>query len=135
MAMPAPAPAQGVADCPEIEGGEGHPIELRIGGFVFKAHVRTDRADEDGTRVEGRLISCEREALIVDPDTANIPDHAGVASVLRLLNDFRVSFDLNLADETGCIRAGVDVTDAAGQRAATELDRPLALEICGLPRR
>lgn len=140
VAAPAATDAQASADCPAIADRDAHPIELRIGDFVLRAQVRTDHSDEDGTRLEGRLISCERERVIGEADAPDspdhdVPDHAAMATVLRLLHDFRVAFELGSTDQAGCIRAGVDVRDAAAQRPAAEGGRPLAVEICGLPKR
>jgi hypothetical protein len=141
FAAPAPTHAQAASDCPEIEEGEAHPVELRIGDFVLRAQVRTEATGEDGTRVEGRLISCERDRVIgpaeadAEPDAAEAADVAGVATVLRLLRDFSVALDLGSRDADGCIRAGLDVKDSAGQRPTAGADRPLAVEICGLPQR
>lgn len=144
FAAPAPTHAQGASDCPEIEEGEARPVELRIGDLVLRAQVRTEATGEDGTRVEGRLISCERDRVIGPADAgaeadaadpAEAADVAGVATVLRLLRDFRIAFDLGNPDEAGCIRAALDVQDSAGQRPTAGADRPLAVEICGLPQR
>lgn len=115
--------AQDPGSCPAVEESEAPPIELRIGDFVLRAQVSSDRAETDGTRVEGRLIGCEREQRIGE-------EGADPVSVLRVLQDLRVAFQFT-PEADGCIRAEVDVEDAA--RPADGPDRPLTLQLCGLP--
>lgn len=134
----AQADAQQPLGCPTVEEGDGPPIELRIGDVVLRAEVKSTAAEGgEGTRVEGRLVGCEYERRIpADPDAADAEPGtdpvAGLASALRLLHDLRVGLELGPGEDGRCVRAKVDVADAASG-AAGAAERPLSLELCGLP--
>jgi hypothetical protein len=147
LLAPAPGGAQQAAGCPVVEEGDAPPLELRFGDFVLRAQVKSSTGETgEGARVEGRLIGCEHDPRIpeapVDPaadgpvgvelDRAGDPA-AAFASALRLLHDLRVGLELAPGQDGRCVRASVDVTDAANDFGGTGGDRPLSLELCGLP--
>jgi hypothetical protein len=129
------ADAQQPPDCPTVEADRGIPVELRIGDLVLRAQVSSEVRDSaEGTRVEGRLIGCERapaDAMADDP--SGDPSVQGLTGVLRLLHDLRVGLELGPTQEGRCVRARLDVTDGAGSLPGTSGDGPIALELCGLP--
>jgi hypothetical protein len=129
--------AQQPLGCPVVEDGDGPPIELRIGDFVLRAEVKSVAAEGgEGTRVEGRLVGCEYERRIpADPEAADAePGTEAVAGLaLRLLHDLRVALELAPGDDGRCVRAKVDVADAASAAVDTAAERPLSVELCGLP--
>jgi hypothetical protein len=137
LALAAPTVAQQPADCPAVEDGTGTPVELRIGDFVLRAQVTSDAGvTGEGTRVEGRLVGCERDARIPAPaDDADAvePRANGLGSMLRLLHDLRIGLEMGPAEEGSCMRARLEITDAAGGLVGTAGERPVALELCGLP--
>jgi hypothetical protein len=131
--------AQQPIGCPVAEEGDGPPIELRIGDFVLRAEVKSGVAEGgEGTRVEGRLVGCEYERRIpsepgaaeAEPGTEAV---AGFASALRLLHDLRVGLELAPGADGRCVRAKVDVADATSEAAGTAAERPVSVELCGLP--
>jgi hypothetical protein len=147
LLAPAPGGAQQATGCPVIEEGDAPPLELRFGDFVLRAHVKGSTGETgDGVRVEGRLIGCEHDPRIPEaPDDPAADGPVGVeldrttdpaaafASALRLLHDLRVALELAPGQDGRCVRASVDVTDAASDVGKTAEDRPLSLELCGLP--
>jgi hypothetical protein len=131
--------AQQPLGCPVAEDGAGTPIELRVGDLVLRAQISSERAgDGAGARVEGRLIGCEREQRIgaaeADPDDATGDAPARPVSVLRLLHDLRVAFEV-VPGADGCVRAELDVEESKAGRPADVAERPLTLQLCGLPLR
>jgi hypothetical protein len=132
-----PANAQQPLGCPTVEEGPGTPVELRIGDFVLRAQVTGDAGDAvEGTRVEGRLIGCERDPRIpADPVDGGVADAAplGLGPVLRVLHDLTVGLELGPSRDGRCVRARVDFKDAAGGTAEASGGQPLAMELCGLP--
>jgi hypothetical protein len=136
--LAAPGAAQQPGDCPAVEAGRGTPVEVRVGDMVLRAQISSE-ADQsgEGTRVEGRLIGCERDPRIPPPaDDTPAPaagaEHDGLGSVLRLLHDLRVGFELGPVQDGRCVRAQIDVTDSAGGVPVATRERPLAVELCGL---
>jgi hypothetical protein len=125
LILAGPVEAQEPAGCPAVEEEATVPVELRFGDLVLRARVASGANEAgDGTRVEGRLVGCERTEA--EADVA--PD---VAPVLRLLHDLRLAFELAPVGEDGrCIRAGIEVSDAAGELAGTGSDGPVAVELC-----
>jgi hypothetical protein len=142
LLAPAQSDAQQPAGCPAVEEGAAPPLELRFGDFVLRAQVQSSTgATGEGARVEGRLIGCEYDPRIqeapagpvgVELEPAADPA-AAFASALRLLHDLRVGLELAPGKDGRCVRASVDVTDAAGEHGATAGDQPISLELCGLP--
>jgi hypothetical protein len=142
LLAPAQSDAQQPAGCPAVEEGDAPPLELRFGDFVLRGQVQSSAgATGEGARVEGRLIGCEYDPRIqeapagpvgVELEPAADPETA-FASALRLLHDLRVGLELAPGQDGRCVRASVDVTDAARDHGATAVDRPLSLELCGLP--
>jgi hypothetical protein len=137
LVVAAPAAAQQPADCPAVEDGTGTPVELRIGDFILRAQVTSDGGETgEGTRVQGRLVGCERDPRIPSPaDDADAvePRVSGLGSMLRLLHDLRIGLEMGPAQEGSCMRARLEITDAAGGLVGTAGERPVALELCGLP--
>jgi hypothetical protein len=131
------AGAQEPLGCPVIEEEAGTPVELRIGDFVLRAQVTGDAGETgESTRVQGRLIGCERDRRIGatgDEADAGDAELRGLASVLRVLHDLRIGLELGPAREGRCVRAQLEVSDAAGGVAGTAGERPVAVELCGFP--
>jgi hypothetical protein len=142
--VPGQSDAQQAAGCPALEEGDAPPLELRFGDMVLRAQVRSTAGQTgEGTRVEGRLIGCEHDPRIpaapdgplgAELEQAGDPS-AAFASALRLLHDLRVGLELAPGQDGRCVRASVDVTDAASDLAGSGGDRPLSFEFCGLPLR
>jgi hypothetical protein len=129
--------ARTVQECPVVEAGS-MPIELRIGGRVLRAEIRTDggAAPGDSARVQARLVSCEDAGL--RSAEADVEEPAGAAAVtgelLRLLSDLRVGIQTAPSADGRCVRAQLDVRDDGPTAArGTGLDGPLGIEMCGLP--
>jgi hypothetical protein len=137
LVLGGPATAQQPIGCPTVEEGRGTPVELRIVDFVLRGQITGDAGDAvEGTRVEGRLIGCERDPRIpADPVDGEMAEAAplGLASMLRVLHDLTVGLELGPTRDGRCVRASIDFTDAAGGTAGTSDGQPLALELCGLP--
>jgi hypothetical protein len=129
----APAAAQAATECPAAEAGTT-PLELRIGEFLLRAQLSTrSGAAGEGSRIEGRLVQCEEERLLGDPvDADDAAAAVSTLSVLRILHDLRVAFEVQ-PEEDGCIRASFDVAEGKTGRPAGAADRPVSLQLCGLP--
>lgn len=131
------AGAQQSDGCPAVEDGVGTPIELRIGDFVLRAQVTGDAGESgEGTRVEGRLVGCERDRRIqASPDDtdATAPPSAGTGILFHLLHDLRIGLELGPARDGECVRARLEIMEAVTGVAGTAGEQPLAVELCGLP--
>jgi hypothetical protein len=123
-----------VKECPTVETGS-MPIELRIGGRVLRAEIRTDggAAPGDSARVQARLVSCEDAGLRSAEADVEEPGAAAVTGeLLRLLSDLRVGIQMAPSADGRCVRAQLDVRDDGPTRRAGP-EQPLGVELCGLP--
>jgi hypothetical protein len=141
-ALLAAAPAEGQQGaCPPVEAGSAPPVEIRVGDRLLRAQVTRESGDSEGRRVEVRLVGCERAGD--DADLLGVAEEeggaeaveelAGAAStLLRVLHDLRVGLELAPGQDGRCVRASVDVVDAAAGAGGVSPE-PVAVELCGLP--
>lgn len=136
---------QSIQTCPEAESGTT-PVELRIGGMVVRAEFKYEgtTAAGDSTRVQARLVTCENteQRSAVGGDAEEHPDQhaieeAGAATadgLLRVLSDLRLGIQLTPSADGRCFRAQLDVrAEGPDARLGDAPDRPLGIELCGLP--